>query len=403
MKPNLILLTNLFPGVGTRAENWLFDEIGITHNYFNSIYIVTNQYDSKNLEVPKNCQINNVYANSTLKLSFAEFINCIKIVLSDYSYYPVKKTFFRSFRYNLSLIKQLHLKAKIIGKNNDWFKQNSVVYAYWADNLATTASILVQRYQPSAKCVTRGHGFEIFEEQTPNKMIKFRNFQYQHLSKLFADSKNGLKHLNSRKQYQDFNSKNALAYVGTKDYGLGVFDSKEFNVTTCSVVRDVKRVHLFTEILKFIPFDITWHIIGDGPLLEDLKKLNNELPKNVKVVYYGYMPNKDVFQFYKTTSVNLLVSLSSSEGLPVSMVEAQSFGIPIMSTNVGGCNEICNDKTGFLIEKEFNPKEVADKIIQFKASNKNTLEFREGCRSHWKEHFNSEVNYKRFAEDLVNL
>ncbi|MBK7666195.1 MAG: glycosyltransferase [Sphingobacteriaceae bacterium] len=343
-----------------------FDEISVTHKYFSSIYIVTNQYNANNLVVPENCYIKDVYTNSTLKLSFSELINCLRIVLSDFSYYPKKKVFLKSFRYNLSLIKQLHLKAKMIGQNKDWFTSNSVVYAYWADNLATTASILVQRYQQSAKCVARGHGFEIFEEQTPNKMIKFRGFQYQYLNKLFADSKNGLKHLDSRSQYQNFNSKNSLAYVGTADYGIGPFDTTEFNIVTCSVVRDVKRVHLLTEILKHISFSLTWHIMGDGPLLDELKKLNNELPKNIKVIYYGYMSNKNIFQFYKTTSVNLLVSLSSSEGLPVSMIEAQSFGIPILSTDVGGCNEICNEQTGFLVEKNFNPTDVAKKYLSLK-------------------------------------
>ena len=52
------------------------------------------------------------------------------------------------------------------------------------------------------------------------------------------------------------------------------------------------------------------------------------------------------------------------------MMEAQSFGIPIMSTNVGGCSEICNEQTGFLIEKEFDPKEVAQQLEAFKNSKK---------------------------------
>ena len=52
------------------------------------------------------------------------------------------------------------------------------------------------------------------------------------------------------------------------------------------------------------------------------------------------------------------------------MMEAQSFGIPIMSTDVGGCNEICNENTGFLIPKDFTAIDAANKIQEFKNSKK---------------------------------
>jgi len=95
--------------------------------------------------------------------------------------------------------------------------------------------------------------------------------------------------------------------------------------------------------------------------------------------------------------------LSSSEGLPVSMMEAQSYGIPIMSTNVGGCNEICNDETGFLIKPDFEPTDVSDKIKDFSYSYKNTNEFHQKCRQYWEMNFNAELNYNEFMKLIENL
>lgn len=46
---------------------------------------------------------------------------------------------------------------------------------------------------------------------------------------------------------------------------------------------------------------------------------------------------------------DLFVNMSLSEGIPVSIMEAISFGIPIIATNVGGNAEIVNDETGVLI------------------------------------------------------
>ena len=266
MKPNLILLTNQFPGISSRAESWLLDEIKLTHDYYDTIFIVTDKYEASNFELTKNCVVKDIYRNDDVKLSISELMNSLKIVLSDFPYYGNKLVFFKSFRYNLSLIKQLHLKAKIIGGYKEWFKPNSIVYSYWADNLATTASILVQKYRKHCKNVTRGHGYEIFEEQTRNNMVPFRKFQYQYLNKIFADSKNGCSHLNSRIQFEKYRSKNDLAYVGTKDCGVGTFNENEFTIATCSVIRNIKRLDLLPGILKNITFNMTWHVLGDGPI-----------------------------------------------------------------------------------------------------------------------------------------
>ncbi|NCO54621.1 MAG: glycosyltransferase, partial [Bacteroidetes bacterium] len=51
--------------------------------------------------------------------------------------------------------------------------------------------------------------------------------------------------------------------------------------------------------------------------------------------------------------VDLFINVSESEGIPVSIMEALSAGIPVIATNVGGTNEIVNNDVGFLIDKEF--------------------------------------------------
>ena len=157
------------------------------------------------------------------------------------------------------------------------------------------------------------------------------------------------------------------------------------------------------DVLKHIEIPITWHVIGNGPDFENFKKIVTTLPNHVEVIFYGLLSKDEINNFYFTHEINLFLSVSSSEGLPVSMMEAQSYGIPIMSTDVGGCNEICNDETGFLIEKDFDPKEVARKIMEFSNSSKNTNIFHQQCRSYWEKYFNAQVNYKSFARAISNL
>jgi glycosyltransferase involved in cell wall biosynthesis len=88
--------------------------------------------------------------------------------------------------------------------------------------------------------------------------------------------------------------------------------------------------------------------------------------------------------------------VSETEGLPVSMMEAISFGVPILATDVGGCNEIVTIETGILIPKDFQPELVAMEISKFKDSQKNEIVFRQNVKEFWKKNFECSNNFKQF-------
>jgi len=400
LKKNIIILSNAVPGSKKYFEDWLKDEIELTHMNYESITIFPKKYNSEDINLPFNCKVINFQNFNIKKLNFLELINCFKIVFTDFLAYSSLFKFFSSFRYNFSLIKSLHVKAKKIASEQGLIQEDTIIYAYWAGDLATTACIIKQYYK-NCKVVTRGHGFEIFEEQTRDNLIPFRKFQYKFLDKLFADSKKGLRHLNNRNKHQHIND---ISYVGSKDCGIGLFDSDfQFTIVTCSFIREIKRLQLMSNILKHLSFDLLWHVIGEGPDMDLIIEKNKILPSNITVVYHGRKSRDEVLGFYKENHVNLFASLSSSEGLPVSMIEAISFGIPIMSTNVGGCDEICNENTGFLIPSNFDGKTVANQIEKFKDSSKNNIEFRNNCREFWKLNFDAKINYIAFKNKISNL
>ena len=400
MKANLLILTNNFPNAPLTSEGWLADEIVYSYSFFNSIYILPEINSDVHIDLQKNCSVVKLKLEKHTTLNFREILNCFYIVFSDFFEYPSKINFLKAFRNNLALIKYLTIKAKKISKQSSIFQSPIIVYAYWADNLLTTACIMKQLYKP-CKIVSRAHGFEIFEEQTKYHVVPFRKFQSRFSDKIFADSKKGYSHL---LQKQPLSNIFTSSYVGTIDNGMAVFnENKIFTIITCSHIRNVKRLHLMSDILEHISFPIIWNMIGIGSDFELVKLTNSKLPKHIVINYIGNITNKEVLNFYKTHHANLFVSLSYSEGLPVSMMEALSFGIPIMSTDVGGCSEICNDNTGILIPKDFDAKKVADKITEFKNSKKNNLEFRIQCRDYWNKNFNAETNYSHFSKEIASI
>jgi glycosyltransferase involved in cell wall biosynthesis len=100
----------------------------------------------------------------------------------------------------------------------------------------------------------------------------------------------------------------------------------------------VKRPDLVLEIAKALP-DITFVMAGGGELLESCRV---KAPKNVKLV--GFQ-NKD--EMWKMADIGLCTS--DSEGMPLSLIEAQMAGVPVVSTGVGSVAEIVTDgRTGKL-------------------------------------------------------
>ena len=124
-----------------------------------------------------------------------------------------------------------------------------------------------------------------------------------------------------------------------------------------------KRPELWIRILEdLINKDnrIKGILIGGGKMEETVKKWINEksLEKSIKILgeksdVAGWLINMDLFLF-----------TSLSEGLPNVIIEAQGFGVPVISTNVGGVSEIVIDGvTGKLVEGE-DSEEISKFILK---------------------------------------
>lgn len=258
------------------------------------------------------------------------------------------------------------------------------------------------------KAVTRTHSGDLYEDHISirNKLL-FRNFQFKFLDNVLPVSDIGTEYLRNR--YSKYKDKIQTIYLGSKDNGLNPFNSAGiFTIVSCASFRHHKRIHKIAEMLQFVDFPLRWYHIGDerlnsnDPKISEYKINKEKLKecKNIEFVPLGSMSNEEIFNFYKTQSVNLFVSISAIEGIPVSIMEAISFGIPILSTDVGGCKEIVTKETGILIPLETQMKDISNIIIGFKDSSKNTSEFRQGVRQFWEEYFDAEENYKNLFKVL---
>ena len=205
----------------------------------------------------------------------------------------------------------------------------------------------------------------------------------------------GQNYLNEKSSYK-FQNKILLSYLGTKqlDVKYTSIAKDEITIVSCSSLLPLKKVERIPDLLRSTKHKIHWIHIGDGPTMDLLLAKCTSLPKNIRYSLKGHLKNHEILDFYSTQDINGFISLSVSEGLPVSMMEAISAGIPIFSYNTGGISEIVKDSvSGILFSDESEMYQKFDFFLTFPWDSKK-------IQSLHYEQFNAERNYTLFVNEL---
>ena len=105
----------------------------------------------------------------------------------------------------------------------------------------------------------------------------------------------------------------------------------------------------------------TLTIAGEGPLLDDLRKLARELSIEQHVSFTGFLSQEQLRDIYYRSHIFLHPSQTgrdrNQEGIPNSMLEAMASGLPVFATQHGGIPEaIENDVSGVLVPERDHQK-----------------------------------------------
>ena len=115
----------------------------------------------------------------------------------------------------------------------------------------------------------------------------------------------------------------------------------------------------------------------------------------------GALPHGEVLRYYRTHPVDLFVLVSSREGLPVSVMEALSFGVPAVVTDVGGCTELIRDgENGYVLPAQLSPALLGETLLRAMADG---ARLRGAAFGTWQARFIARENYLRFAQHISTL
>ncbi len=283
-----------------------------------------------------------------------------------------------------------------------------VVYSYWFF-LTCRVGVEVNNYLKNkglkTSFISRAHRYDLYENVNPLKFLPEREFLIQNLDYLFPCSFHGETYL--KKSLSNFSNKIICNRLGSNNFGLNKYSST-FHIVSCSRTVEVKRLDKLInglEALKDKGIEIYWTHIGDGKLQKEIENIANQKLSFMNCEFLGRMDNNEIMEYYSTHPVNLFVNVSNSEGLPVSIMEATSFGIPVLATDVGGTSEIVIDNyNGKLLKSDFSSTDFAMALLEIYNLNETDYNnLRHNARKHWEENFSAEKNYPKFSNIIANI
>ena len=313
----------------------------------------------------------------------------------------IRKRLFRALMFGTAAETFWRNLKSVYGINKD---TDTCFYFYWWDYKCLGITMHKKKY-PNIKIVTRTHGYDLYDERELYGKQFFKRQMERNLDKIFFISDYG------RQYYMEhYGRKNEEKYVLSR---LGVSAqhirqgevSNAFVLVSCSNVVPLKRIELIIQGLALINVvKIQWIHFGDGEMLENMREMaQNLLDKKDNIVYQfmGRVDNKDILEYYQSQAVSCFITTTSTEGNPVSVQEALSFGIPVIGTEVSDIPlMICGN--GQLLSQSPTPQQIADTILSVVSASKEEREqMKEKSYRIWKRDYDAEKNYADFVHQLM--
>ena len=277
-----------------------------------------------------------------------------------------------------------------------------VLYSYWLNPMSTAIcfykQFLVKHGFSNVRAIARAHGQgDLYLEPDTGKYRANAILLSKKLNRIYSISQNGMNHL---KEQELTNVE--VSRLGVKMIALpnGVKNRDRKLIVSCSVINSNKRVIDIAKAISQLNMPVLWVHFGSGPEEKGLLQwCKDNMPKNIDWKLNGWTLNKDVLSFYLENRPDTFVNLSYVEGIPVSIMEAMSFGIPCVATDTGASSEIVeNGVNGFLVSRNLVLNEVTEAIR--KCLGESSEELKQAALKTATRKYCAETNFQQFSNEI---
>jgi glycosyltransferase involved in cell wall biosynthesis len=402
-REHLVLLTAAYP-FGNKSETFLETEIQVLADRFVRIDVLPSRREQGLRPLPPNVDV--------VEMDWLDEPSSAtrrKALASREAAWAIRHSGLTEMS-ALALTRARRLRLDILARNILKFRslrrwaesgrrRERIFYDYWLEN-STLALALLRRAGAVRTGVARAHNFDLYGEDWGRGGVPFQSAKARGLDAVFAVSADGASYL--ERHVAGIQGKVRVSPLGVADPGRPSPPAAEpvLVLVSCSSLIPDKRVDAIPEALSELERPVRWIHLGDGPERPRVAQAAARAGSLVEWELRGHLANPDVLRFFREQHVDVFVSLSRSEGLPVSMMEAQSFGIPIVACDVGGVREIVTPETGVLMPATVTPGTVATAVLQALEPGRFDAE---SVRAQFKARFDASLNYNHFADALIAL
>lgn len=396
----LVLLTQAYP-FGHRHETFLDAELPVLARSFERVIVVPSLRDDYVRALPAGVRCETLLADASRREVLRELVRTPGRSVRQYACAVASEHAAKAY--------VLHPKtyAGSLGKNVLKFRllrefvrreglQKALFYDYWLEN-STLALSWLRRDEVVERAVARAHGFDLYDERWPTGAVPFRGFKLESLDRVFPISAHGLdylarKHPAARPRLTVSRLGVAASSVDRPSNG-----GDQRVVVSCASLHPSKRVERIPSVLAAIGLPLSWVHFGDGPGRDEVERAARLLPQHVSWRLAGHVDHAELLEFYRHHRVDLFLSLSEKEGLPVSMMEAISVGVPVLAVGVDGVPEIVTARTGRLVDADDSPETIALAARRLLEGERPS---RDEIVAFFRENYEAEANFGAFAEML---
>lgn len=416
MRDTIIIFTERYPNeyIGGAYEE---KEITNLYPHFKRVFVInpskTHERDPRYF-VPSNLVSQSVKRENTIfskiwscRLAFSKLFYREIAFIKNTLKIKLRLKIISVFLIELNSAIRLKTEVKKILKRNNIDASQTIIYSFWNDYRAIAAALLKKENGQFA-AISRAHAGDIEFERHPNNYLPLKQFVFNQLNGIFPISELGKKYLIKKLDHKKDNIFTIRLGVENNFERTKYVNSRTLKIISCSHIIPIKRIDLIINGLSLInDISIEWRHFGRDKLNGTIYKLAQEklIANNQDYKFLGLVENRALINYYCTNQQDVFINTSVSEGISVSIMEAMSFGIPVIATAVGGTPEIVKDGyNGFLLPSNPSSEEVAETLIKFyNLPFEKKLLMRENAYNTWFEEYNAEKNYEIFVDKVLGL